>query len=114
MALKILGLPRSNLAQDYSMILNERNNEAETGHKWVPPGMKAQVKAATEIHKAGAQLLSRHTHLSQHIWPTLTTPARAPSTPQSLLDWLNWLKMTPIIGSRWGFERPNDPYLHIP
>lgn len=42
-------------------------------------------------------------------------PLPAPlSTPRSLLDWLNWLKMTPIIGSRWGFDRPNDPYLRIP
>lgn len=65
------------------------------------PGIKTQVRAATEIHKAGAQLLSWHTHLSQHVWPTLTTPARAPFYPPIPLgliklaqdDTNNWLKM---------------------
>lgn len=29
-------------------------------------------------------------------------------------DWLNWIKMTPIIGSSWGpAHRPNDPYLTL-
>lgn len=49
------------------MISNKLHNEAEPGHTSGYPGMTVQVKAVTEIHKAGAQLLSRHTHLSQHI-----------------------------------------------
>lgn len=52
-----LGLPLLNLGQHYSTISNKPNDEADNGHKKVP-GIKMQVGAATEIRKAGAQLLS--------------------------------------------------------
>lgn len=50
---------------------------------------------------------------AQDIWPTFA-PVRHPSLPPSPSppsDWLNWIKMTPIIGSSWG--RCADPMIHI-
>lgn len=43
----------------------------------------------------------------QDIWPTF---APAPLL-QSPSDWLNWIKMTPIIGSSCGPRSSSDPYL---
>lgn len=60
-----LGLPLSNLGQHYSAISIKPNNEAETSGTGGSPALKVQVRAAAEIHKAEAQLLSRHTHVSQ-------------------------------------------------
>lgn len=64
------------------------------------------------IGGGGGQLLSWLMISDQRLHPAATPhTAPLPSHLSPPSDWLNWIKMTPIIGSSW--SRCADPMIHI-